>query len=77
MLNISIKKNPDQVQNWLNLVDLYTKAGDIDLAYETIERAISTVNPEHAEGKLSEVYIVYSMILQKEGKLKKCNEVLN
>lgn len=40
LLNISIKKSPNTVQNWLNLVGLHEKAGDIDLCYEAIERAI-------------------------------------
>jgi Tfp pilus assembly protein PilF len=57
LLNISIKKSPDQVQSWLKLTELYEKAGDIDLAYETIEKAIQTINPEKAEGKLSDIWI--------------------
>lgn len=31
LLNISIKKSPNTVQNWLNLVGLYQKAGDLEM----------------------------------------------
>lgn len=77
LLNISIKKNPDQVQNWLKLVDLYEKAGNVDLAYDTIEKAIEKINPEKAEGKFSDLWIQYSVLLQKEGQIRRCNEVLH
>ena len=65
MLNISIKKNPNAIQTWLNLVGLYENAGNLDLCYEVILRAIDTVNPEAAEGKVSDIWIVYSLLLQK------------
>ena len=77
LLNISIKKSPNSVQNWINLIDLHQKASEIDLCYETIQRAIDTIDPEAVEGKLSDIYIVYSLLLQKEGNIRKCNEILH
>jgi pre-mRNA-splicing factor SYF1 len=73
LLNISIKNNPHNVQNWLNLINLYVKEGDLELAEGVIERAIATVVPEHAEGKLSEIWVKYTEILQNEGQLRRCN----
>lgn len=73
LLNISIKKSPNAVHNWLSLVALYREAADLVLAYDVLERAISTINPEATEGKLSDVWIEYSLLLQKEGQIRKCN----
>lgn len=64
LLNISIKNNPNNVQNWLNLINLYIKGGDLELAEAAIERAIATVVPEQAEGKLSEIWLKYTELLQ-------------
>jgi hypothetical protein len=33
LLKISIKKSPNQVQSWLNLVNLHNKAGNYDKAF--------------------------------------------
>lgn len=44
---------------------------------ETIERAIATISPEQAEGKLSDLWIEYSRILQQSGQLRRCNEILH
>lgn len=67
LLNISIKKNSNQVQPWLSLATLYRKKNNEPKALEVIENAIETINPELAEGKLSEIWIEYSRILQQAG----------
>lgn len=57
LLNIAIRKNPNQVQPWLGLVALHRKAGNEETAVSTIERAIAAIKPELAEGKLSDLWI--------------------
>jgi hypothetical protein len=55
--NIAIKKNPNQVQPWLGLVGLHISAKNIEKGLEVIEKAINTIIPDQAEGKLSDVWI--------------------
>ena len=77
LLNIAIRKNPNQVQPWLGLVALHRKAENEATAVETIEKAIAAIQPELAEGKLSDLWIEYSRILQQAGELRRCNEILH
>lgn len=48
LLNIAIRKNPNQVQPWLGLVALHRNAKNEEAAVETIERAIAAISPEQA-----------------------------
>lgn len=57
LLNISIRKNPNEVQPWLSLIALHRNSGSIELAMQSAERAIETIKPELSEGRLSEIWV--------------------
>ena len=77
LLKIAIRKNCNQVAPWINLVALHKEKGDMEQAQGVIEEAIERINPEEAEGKFSDVWVEYLFLLQSQGEIRRCNQVMH
>ena len=70
-----IRQNPNNVKEWLKRVKLCKD--DKELIISTFEKAIKTVNPHKAFGKLENLYIEFSKFYEGIDNLEKANETFH
>ena len=67
-----IRQNPNNVKEWLKRINLYK---DYSSIISTYEKAIQTISPQNASGKLSQIYISYASFYESYDDILKMNEI--
>ena len=76
LLNSTIlRRNPNNVAEWLKRIDLMKDKNDSKLIINLYEECLSTIKLNEAYGKLSEIYISYANFYEENNDIKKANEI--
>ena len=76
LLNSTIlRRNPNNVAEWLKRIDLMKDKNDTKLIINLYEECLSTIKLNEAYGKLSEIYISFANFYEENNDIKKANEI--
>ena len=76
LLNSTIlRRNPNNVAEWLKRIDLMKDKNDFKLTKNLYEESLNTIKINEAYGNLSELYISYANFYEENKNIKKANEI--
>ena len=73
--DVLLRQNPHNVKEWANRANLYVEAGDPEKAVETYEKAVETISPHRAHGKLCDLWIEYAKYYEDKSQIKEARSV--